>query len=456
MARARRRLAVAAFVLTMTVAACSGEQAAGPSSTDAGPTGVTTTNKGHSGHDMSGMPGMSSMTSSMGAAAGDSSRSSSSPAPASSVGSASAPATTTTTPTGQSAGNGLPGMPPVTDPHNVYAAAGAGMVDPKFQDYPAYAYVPHSGDGDVWVIDQHTFKVVAKFHAGREVQHVVPSWDMKTLYATDDLGDRDGETGHLLEIDPKTGKPGRRIVVTDPYNMYFTPDGKYAISVAEKFRELVWYDPVTWEEKDVTKVPDCGGIDHADFTADGRIALFSCEFAGRVALIDVASHRVLKVVALPQVNTTMGPQDVKLSPDGKYFFVADSDSNGVWQIDADTIKVIRHIATGGGAHGLYLNRAATIMYVTNRHEGSVSLLDAYTGEVKGKWEIPGGGSPDMGNVSADGSQLWLSGRYDGVVYVLDTTDGHLITRIPVGDGPHGMALMPLPGRYSLGHTGITR
>ena len=32
----------------------------------------------------------------------------------------------------------------------------------------------------------------------------------------------------------------------------------------------------------------------------------------------------------------------------------------------------------------------------------------------------------------------------------------LLAKIPVGNGPHGLALMPLPGRYSLGHTGITR
>jgi DNA-binding beta-propeller fold protein YncE len=84
------------------------------------------------------------------------------------------------------------------------------------------------------------------------------------------------------------------------------------------------------------------------------------------------------------------------------------------------------------------------------------VLDAYTGDVITKWQIPGGGSPDMGNVSADGSQLWLSGRYDNVVYVLSTADGGLLAKIPVGNSPHGLALMPQPGRYSIGHTGITR
>jgi DNA-binding beta-propeller fold protein YncE len=76
--------------------------------------------------------------------------------------------------------------------------------------------------------------------------------------------------------------------------------------------------------------------------------------------------------------------------------------------------------------------------------------------VRTTWIIPGGASPDMGNVTADGTQLWLSGRYNRAVYVLSTVDGHLIRTIDVGDGPHGLCVWPQPGRYSLGHTGITR
>jgi hypothetical protein len=71
------------------------------------------------------------------------------------------------------------------------------------------------------------------------------------------------------------------------------------------------------------------------------------------------------------------------------------------------------------------------------------------------WTIPGGGSPDMGNVSADGQWLWLSGRYDGVVYAFNTEDGSVKT-IQVGGMPHGLTVWPQPGRYSLGHTGNFR
>ena len=84
------------------------------------------------------------------------------------------------------------------------------------------------------------------------------------------------------------------------------------------------------------------------------------------------------------------------------------------------------------------------------------MLDASTLKTLHTWRLPGGGSPDMGGVSADGRTLWLSGRYDSVVYVLDTTTGKLLRKIHVDSGPHGLAVWPQPGRYSLGHTGNMR
>jgi DNA-binding beta-propeller fold protein YncE len=358
----------------------------------------------------------------------------------------------------------LPGMPPVTDPHNVYSDAAANMLNDVTRAAKPLVYVPHTKSGDVWVIDPKTFAVVGRYPTGREIQHVVPSHDMRTLYATDDLGNT------VTPFDPNTGKPGPRIPVTDPYNMYYSPDGSSAIVVAEARRKLIWYDPKTWRVQGETLTPNCAGIDHADFTPNGRIGVFTCEFDGRVAVVDIPSHKLLRIIDMPQRNKRMGPQDIKLAPDGSVFYIADSEQNGLWVLDGAATKVIREIPTGMGAHGLYLDREAKRLFVTNRHEGSVSVLDAYTGAILTKWHIPGGGgpggpgaghsnghaSPDMGGLTADGTQLWLSGRYDGAVYVLDTGDGHLIKRIPVGRGPHGLCVWPQTGRYSLGHTGITR
>jgi DNA-binding beta-propeller fold protein YncE len=111
--------------------------------------------------------------------------------------------------------------------------------------------------------------------------------------------------------------------------MYFTPNGGYAISVVEARNELVWYHPHTWQQQDITPTPACAGINHADFSADGLTAVFTCEFAGRVAVIDVATHKLLHTVDMPRRDTHMGPQDIKLAPDASAYYVADCDAGGV-------------------------------------------------------------------------------------------------------------------------------
>lgn len=342
-------------------------------------------------------------------------------------------------------------MPPLLDPHNVYAADRAGALSPAIAGDPAYVYVPDTNSNDVYVIDQHTMRVVRRFPAGHEPQHVVPSYDLRTLYAT---ADKPG-SGSLTPIDPRTGKPGRMINIDDVYNMYFTANGAYAIVVQEQYRRLAFYDPHTWKLHDMLRIPACNGIDHMDFTADGTTALISCEFANRLVVVDMVHHRLVRTISLHEARNGM-PQDVKLSPDGRTFYVADMTADGIYLVDASTFRVVGFELTGRGAHGLYVTRDASRMYVTNRGEGTISIVDLATRRVATKWRLPGGGSPDMGNISADGRVLWLSGRYDNVVYAINAATGRLIKKIPVGAGPHGLSVWPLPGRYSLGHTGILR
>jgi len=147
---------------------------------------------------------------------------------------------------------------------------------------------------------------------------------------------------------------------------------------------------------------------------------------------------------------------VKLSPDGRTFYVADAVANGLWVLDARKPRVKRFVHTGAGAHGLYVSRDSRRLYVSNRGEGSVSVFSFAKRRVVATWHIPGGGSPDMGGVSADGKVLWLAGRYNSEVYAISTRSGRLLRRIPVGRSPHGLAVYPQPGRYSLGHNGVFR
>jgi YVTN family beta-propeller protein len=377
----------------------------------------------------------------------------------------------------------VPGMPPVADARNLYSETGATKVSAAVSGHLQRVYVPNLRGNSVSVIDPATLKVIETIKVGFSPQHVVPSWDLKTLWVANNA---EGRTdGSLTPIDPLTGKAaGKAIPVDDPYNMYFTPDGKSAIIVAEARKRLDFRDPQTMKMQYSIDTPKCGGINHADFSIDGRFAIFTCEFDGTIAKIDLVDRKVLGYLKLQVPKTrfkegtrseppateictsTKGmPQDIRISPDGKRFYIADMDADGVHVVDGESLTEVGFIQTGLGGHGLYPSRDGKRLYVANRgtHKihgkrggpGSVSVIDFATEKVVATWTIPGGGSPDMGNVSTDGKTLWLSGRYDDEVYRIDTTSG-VIDKVKVGAEPHGLTVWPQPGRYSLGHTGNLR
>lgn len=355
----------------------------------------------------------------------------------------------------------VPGMPPVIG-QSIYSEDAPGKLVPEAAEDPVRVYVPNLRSNDVYVIDPATFRVIDKFPVGIEPQHVVPSWNLKTLWVTNNAeGRRDGS---VTPIDPHTGRPGKALAVDDPYNMYFTPDGKSAIIVAEARGRLDFRDPHTMALQASLSVPGCRGINHADYSRNGGYAIFSCEFNGRIVKIDTIHRKILGTMKLSHGHM---PQDVCAAPDGRTFFIADLRADGVFVVDGDSFKEIGFIHTGVGAHGCTPSRDGTKLYITNRGShaihgprhskaGGIAVIDFASRKVSAVWPIPGGGSPDMGMISADGRTLWVSGRFDDVVYVMDLTDGKLTHTIPVGAEPHGLTIWPQPGRYSLGHTGHMR
>ncbi len=366
---------------------------------------------------------------------------------------------------GRSDFSGLPPanltMPALPDAKNVYSETTAGHFSPATAGALSRVYAPNLITGKVDVIDPETFKVVDSYKAILSPQHIVPSWDLQTLWVSGDISYRGGHAS-VAAIDPKTGKVFKTIDVPDAYNMYFTPDGRSAIVVAEAMRRLEFRDPHTMALQGYIAAPQCAGINHADFSLDGSYAIFTCEYNDQLAKIDLVHH---KLAGMLQLSPGHIPQDIRVAPDGSVYFVADMLRDGVILVDGDKFKETGFIPTGVGAHGLYPSRDGKLLYVANRGthnlggvrdgKGSVSVLDFATRKVVATWTVPGGGSPDMGNVSADGKWLWLSGRYDGVVYAFNTEDGSVKT-IPVGGMPHGLTVWPQPGRYSLGHTGNMR
>jgi len=363
---------------------------------------------------------------------------------------------------------------PAAKTRNIYA--GTASVRADIANDVNRVYVPSGLGNMVTVIDPTTKQIIAQFSTGRATtpQHVVPSFDLRTLWVLLNKSDQ------LIPIDVHTGAVGAALPANDPYNMYFTPDGSSAIVVAEQHSRLDFRDPHTMGLQQSVAVPVCRGVNHADYSADLRSLFLTCEFSGTIVKVDMKGRRVVGSFALPTpagrtpVMTEMPdhsmassmPQDIRLSPDGTKFYVADMLQGGVHVIDARRLREIGFIPTGVGAHSVTPSHDGTRLYIANRGSnrtraaphgpGSVSVIDAASDTIVASWPVPGGGSPDMGNLTADGKELWLSGRFDSEVYAFDTTTGALNARVHVPPGPHGLTVWPLAGRFSLGHTGNMR
>jgi len=354
------------------------------------------------------------------------------------------PATTSAPPSNDSLAPSI--SPSIETSHhtrgNVYANDAVGNFSPAVAHFPERVYVPNTRSGTISVIDPKRYTVIDTLRVGGVPHHITPNWDLKHLYI-----DNPG-SGVLQRIDPRTGKLEGSITAPAPYNLYFTPDGKKAIVVAEYDEQLQFRNRKTWAPMATVRIPG-RGVDHMDFSADGAYLLVSSEYTG-----DVTKVSTTKMAVTGHVNVGGRPIDVKVSPDGTVFYVANQGLGGVSIIDPKTMRQIGFLRTGTGAHGFAVSRNTKLLYTSNRIAGSISVIDFRTRTVVATWHV--GGSPDMLQVSPNGKELWASNRFGDTVSVISTRTGRVTHTIVVGQGPHGLAYFPQPGRISIGHNGVYR
>lgn len=341
----------------------------------------------------------------------------------------------------------LPGMPSIPA-NGVYGDATT--LSAAVSGDPAYIYVPDSNEssgGTTTVIDQHTHKIVRVLQSGVLSQHVTPSHDLRHIFVEASVANR------LFGIDPATGQAATSYSIERPYNLYFTPDGKFGVEMDEQHQKIQFTDPSTFKVVKTISDPACQGPNHADFSANGRYFIVSCEFSGELLKIDTLKQEVVGHLSLG--NGAM-PQDVRLAPDGRSFYVAAMMRNKLVQIPWNDFTVAKEYSTMTMPHGIYFSRDQKRLFLTARGAGAIQVFDLAQEKFVDTWQTPQHYHLDMGGLSVDGSTLWISARNEGYVLGFDTTTGQVIASIRVGGMPHGLLVWPQPGRYSIGHTGVTR
>jgi YVTN family beta-propeller protein len=281
--------------------------------------------------------------------------------------------------------------------------------------------VMNSNSASLSVIDLATQAELKRIPVLREPHHNTLTPDGRDLLVGDTVGNE------LIDLDPNTFEVKRRIPTADPYQIGFSPDGKYLVVTGLARAQVDILDAGTY--KLVKRFPLKSMPSHLAFKPDSSMVFISLQETGRVAAIDL---RDMKVVW----DEPSGPAPAGVLWQNGKVLVGNMGSDNVAVMDPATGHVEKRIRTGKGAHQLFRSPDGKMIYVNNRIDGSVTVLNSTTLEPMRTYKLPGG--PDDLVFAPDG-KIWFTLRFANKVAVLDPVSGNYQT-IDVGRSPHGIFL----------------
>ena len=284
-----------------------------------------------------------------------------------------------------------------------------------------FAFVINADEASVSVIDVVTQKEMRRIPLLREPHHMALTPDGKSLL----IGDTTGNT--LFFLDPATGAIQHQLAVSDPYQLTFSPNGKW-LTVAGLARDQIdIYEAVSM--KLVHRISASSMPSHINYTPDSSVVFVSLQGTDSLIAIETITGTVLWRAKVGRVPAGVLWHDGNL-------LVGIMGSDYVAVIDPADGHLRRKIQTGRGAHVIFVPADRKVIYVSNRVEGTISVLDPSSLKVLRSFVIPGG--PDDMDFAPDG-KIWATRRWMDTVAVIDPVSGEFQT-IPTGRSPHGIWL----------------
>jgi len=284
--------------------------------------------------------------------------------------------------------------------------------------------VLNSGEGTVSVIDRATRKVVDTYPVGKEPHHL-----MQVLNKDDELVVANSASNDLVFLNPLTGEVKRRLPrISDPYQLGFSPDGKWFVSVSLRLDRVDVYAMPNYELK--ARIPAAKTPSHVAFSNDSRFAYITMQDSDELLAIDLATHKEAWRIKIGKT-----PAGIWMSPQG-LLFIGIMGQDFVQVIDPAKREIVKKIVTGRGAHNVFPMGDGVRVLVSNRVDGTITPVD-YKTLTAGK-PIKVGRGVDCLEVSADGKEVWATVRWEARVAVIDMTGVKPIEYIPVGRSPHGI------------------
>ena len=253
----------------------------------------------------------------------------------------------------------------------------------------------------------------------REPHHLVLSPDRASLVVGDTAGNS------LFFLDPRSGALQKRLTISDPYQLQYSPNGKLLTTAGLARNQIDIYDAATMAL--LHRIPARSLPSHIAYTPDSATVFVSLQGTDSLIAIRTADGSVVW-------ETKVGRTPAGVFWNRGQLLVGIMGESHIAVVDPATGRVVRKVQTGRGAHNLFISHDGKTLYATNRVDGSIALLNPATLAVERTLRVPGG--PDDIEFAPDG-KIWASLRFAQSVAVIDPVSGD-IERIAVGHSPHGI------------------
>ena len=294
---------------------------------------------------------------------------------------------------------------------------------------PPPVFVLNSLDDSISVINPVTWTETQRIPTGKEPHHMYLTPDEKSLLVANALGDS------LTFIDPRTAQVQRVVRgIIDPYQLRFSPDMKWFVTVANRLNHI---DIYRWDGKELTlakRISSSKTPSHLWIDTKSTTIYSTMQDSDELVAVDLATQ-TLKW----RVKTGTMPADVFGTPDDKNLLIGLTGGDGVEVYDVTggkPARMVKKIKTGNGAHAFRAAGDGRHVYVSNRVANTISKIDYQTFEVAKTFAAPSG--PDCMDVSADGKTIMVASRWAKKLSVIDADSGALVRQVNVGKSPHGV------------------
>jgi YVTN family beta-propeller protein len=289
------------------------------------------------------------------------------------------------------------------------------------------AIVLNSGEASVSLIDMDAKAVYKTFPIGKEPHHLMITPDQKSVLVANAAGD------DVVFLDPKTGDIQSRLPnIVDPYHIGYSPNKKWFVAAGNRLDRVDIYAAKNQELKLVKIVKAAKTPSHIAFTNNSKFTFVTLQDSNELIAIDLASQEIVWKMPIGKM-----PAGVWMTPGDKHLLIGLTGSDIVQVVDWKKQKIVKEIKTGKGAHNFRPLGDKRHIFLTNRVDSTISIIDMENlekvADIKG---LPSG--PDCMDITADGKELWVTFRFAKKVGIIDIASRKLVTTIPVGKSPHGI------------------